>query len=230
MVEKIEEKIDKKLKKGPAGLGLMILLFILTFMIGVGAGGAGVYYLGKKNQNQTQNQPPSSENESDQDQENASANDNESTEAETTYTVQTGDTLFTIGLKFNVPWTKIAEANGLTEQSVIKVGQILKIPGQKSSESKNFEIDKTALSEIQTKVDAGSLAWYLDPVSVAKEQVPSTYNISKDDPYTLKSKNYTEAIAIVEVVHNTKVYQIKLIQPIKQGVGGIWTTESVSAI
>ncbi|MCB0047751.1 MAG: LysM peptidoglycan-binding domain-containing protein [Caldilineaceae bacterium] len=46
-----------------------------------------------------------------------------------TYTVQSGDTLSTIGERFGVAWTAIAAANGLTEASVIQIGQSLVIPG-----------------------------------------------------------------------------------------------------
>ena len=45
----------------------------------------------------------------------------------TTYTVQAGDTLFTIGLKFSLLWTTIQQANGLTG-SAIYPGQQLIIP------------------------------------------------------------------------------------------------------
>ncbi len=44
------------------------------------------------------------------------------------YTVQPGDTLFSLGLRFRVPWEAIAEVNGLTERSLLQVGQTLRIP------------------------------------------------------------------------------------------------------
>ncbi len=46
----------------------------------------------------------------------------------TTYTVQAGDNLFRIGLKFGVNWRQIAEANGIVNPNAIQVGQVLKIP------------------------------------------------------------------------------------------------------
>lgn len=46
----------------------------------------------------------------------------------TTYTVQPGDNLFRIGLKFGVSWVEIAEANGLVSPNQIYTGQVLKIP------------------------------------------------------------------------------------------------------
>jgi LysM repeat protein len=47
---------------------------------------------------------------------------------ETTYTVQAGDNLYRIGLKYGISWVQIAEANGLVNPNQIIVGQILKIP------------------------------------------------------------------------------------------------------
>ncbi|HLC38571.1 MAG TPA: hypothetical protein VJJ80_00375, partial [Patescibacteria group bacterium] len=101
--------------------------------------------------------------------------------------------------------------------------------GAASSESKTFDINTSQSNQIQSQVDAGSLAWYLDPILVAKDQVPPTFSINKDDQFSLKSKSFTEGIAIVEVIHGTKIYQIKLIQPVKKGENGIWVCESVSA-
>jgi LysM repeat protein len=45
------------------------------------------------------------------------------------YIVQAGDTLSTIGARFGVPWTTIAAANGLSESSIIRIGQTLRLPG-----------------------------------------------------------------------------------------------------
>jgi len=46
----------------------------------------------------------------------------------TYYTVQPGDNLYQIGLKFGVSWVEIAEANGLVNPNQIYAGQVLKIP------------------------------------------------------------------------------------------------------
>ena len=45
-----------------------------------------------------------------------------------TYTVQPGDNLFRISLKFGVSWVEIAEANGIVNPNEIYTGQVLKIP------------------------------------------------------------------------------------------------------
>jgi LysM repeat protein len=46
-----------------------------------------------------------------------------------TYTVQNGDTLYSIGSKFGVSWSSIASANGIYYPYTIYVGEQLTIPG-----------------------------------------------------------------------------------------------------
>lgn len=48
------------------------------------------------------------------------------------YTVKSGDTMYSIALKYNINWITLAEANGLTEETAnnIKIGQVLVIPAK----------------------------------------------------------------------------------------------------
>ena len=45
------------------------------------------------------------------------------------YTVSGGDTLLGIGLRYGLPWERIAEANGMDERTLLQIGQTLRIPG-----------------------------------------------------------------------------------------------------
>lgn len=45
------------------------------------------------------------------------------------YSVQSGDTLLSIGLRYGIEWPMIAGANGLNEFSLLQIGQTLRIPG-----------------------------------------------------------------------------------------------------
>ena len=47
----------------------------------------------------------------------------------TDYTVQPGDTLLSIGLRYNIEWPVIATANGLSEFSLLQIGQVIRLPG-----------------------------------------------------------------------------------------------------
>jgi LysM repeat protein len=50
---------------------------------------------------------------------------------DTTYKVQSGDTLSAIGARCGVEWSKIARANSIANPSRLAVGQTLKVPGSK---------------------------------------------------------------------------------------------------
>jgi len=49
------------------------------------------------------------------------------------HTVQAGETLYRIGLKYNLTWDKIAKANNIANGNKIKTGQVLCIPGKAHS-------------------------------------------------------------------------------------------------
>ena len=49
------------------------------------------------------------------------------------YTVAGGDTLLAIGLRYGVTWERLAAVNGLTDTSLLQIGQTLRIPGSNSS-------------------------------------------------------------------------------------------------
>ena len=51
-----------------------------------------------------------------------------STGSGSTYTVQPGDNLYRIALKYNLSWQQLAQANGITNPDNIVVGQVLNIP------------------------------------------------------------------------------------------------------
>jgi len=45
------------------------------------------------------------------------------------YTIQPGDTLLSIGLRYGVEWPVIATANGLSEFSLLQIGHVIRLPG-----------------------------------------------------------------------------------------------------
>lgn len=49
-------------------------------------------------------------------------------EAATTYTVQSGDTLFSIAKRYGVSTQSLASQNGVSDNGLVKVGQQLKVP------------------------------------------------------------------------------------------------------
>jgi LysM repeat protein len=57
----------------------------------------------------------------------------------TVHVVQGGETLFRIGLQYNVPWDTIVRANNITNPNTIYIGQELVIPGPAESQKKEAE-------------------------------------------------------------------------------------------
>jgi LysM repeat protein len=46
------------------------------------------------------------------------------------YTIQAGDTLLAIGLRYGLPWERLADENALTERSLLQIGQVIHVPGE----------------------------------------------------------------------------------------------------
>lgn len=59
------------------------------------------------------------------------------------YTVAKGDTLSGIGYRYRVDWRDIAAANGLTEKSVIREGQVLALPDHAATTPRAAQVKKT---------------------------------------------------------------------------------------
>ncbi len=57
---------------------------------------------------------------------------------EITHLVQRGENLYRIGVKYNISWVEIAEANGLVNPNRILAGQVLKIPASAPGPSPHF--------------------------------------------------------------------------------------------
>jgi hypothetical protein len=235
---KNELVIKEKTELNPSSRGksakkiiLTILLFILIFGIGSGAG----YFYGKKKQKALDTPPAQVEGATDQSQPTEQIQDSAQADTNfTDYTVLDGDTLFKIGLKFNMPWTQIAKDNNLSENSVIKTGMILKIANPNSSTStgteKTFTIDQTLAQQNQDKVNQNQETWLLDPVSVAKKDANGVFGITDTDSFNLKSKNITSGEAIVEITHSADIYQATLTQPVDKGPNGIWAVKTIKKI
>lgn len=51
----------------------------------------------------------------------------------TTYTVKAGDTLYAIAVRYGITVSQLVNANSITNPNLIRVGQVLKIPGENST-------------------------------------------------------------------------------------------------
>lgn len=72
------------------------------------------------------------------------------------YTVQPGDTLLSIGLRYNTEWPVIATANGLSEFSILQIGQVIRLPGVDSIGGPVADTSTAASTESTTSEEAAT--------------------------------------------------------------------------
>lgn len=169
---------------------------------------------------------------------NLAGSENKPSEPAETYTVGKGETLYPIGLKLNLDWTYIAEANNLVEPYTIKAGQILVIPhvdGKQKVNQIEFRIDDTRAQKIQSQANAGTNPIHLDPLETAKNDTFNLYGISSANEFSLGSRDNANSEAIVNVLkkidNKEKKFEIRLTQPsAAKGPQGIWAIEYIKPL
>lgn len=70
------------------------------------------------------------------------------------YTIRGGDTLLGIAIRHSLDWRVVAAANGLGEQSILQIGQTIRLPGVEQSAAAQFDDDATTGSTAGTEEDA----------------------------------------------------------------------------
>lgn len=150
------------------------------------------------------------------------------------YTVVEGDTLYPIGLKYDLAWQKIAEVNALSEPYRLTIGQVLAIPtvaGQNSVYEVRFTTNPTKASAAQSAAEAGKNTWRLDPLVSAQAELANVFGLTTKDDFRLESqddiKGSASILATRLVQNQTKVYEILLVQPVTKGRTGIWSLDRV---
>lgn len=158
--------------------------------------------------------------------------------SDATYIIKKGDTLYSIGLQYKIDWPALAKFNDLTDQSVLKEGQVLKIPSEteaKTAQAREYVVPENAeeKTSLQTAQDyatngTGQLAYRLVPAQVVQQSLLlSRFSFSNDDLFIEKSKDYSKGDAVVEVTHAAKLYNVYLSQPLTKGEKGVWTPTKV---
>lgn len=66
-----------------------------------------------------------------------------------TYIVKSGDTLSGIAKRFNVTVAELVSANGIKNPNLIRVGQVLMIPGKNVTGKEVIDIINKAVDDIQ---------------------------------------------------------------------------------
>ncbi len=82
----------------------------------------------------------------------ASSSTSSTTSSTQTYVIQKGDTLYGIARKFDMKINDLLDLNGLTKESVIKVGQKLKVKSSVAVTTTTTSSDKTTSTSTETTV------------------------------------------------------------------------------
>ncbi len=124
----------------------------------------------------------------------------------TTYTVQPGDNLFRIALKFNTTIAAIQAANGLTSD-IIRVGQVLIIP--------------TGGGTAATATKPGATA-----VPTASGAIPATYTVQPGDNLYRIALRFKTTVAAIQQLNGLTSAIIRVGQVLKIPGGGAAATKA----
>lgn len=156
------------------------------------------------------------------------------------YEVKQGDTLYSIGKKYNMLWTIIAKVNNLDENSRLIVGQKLEIPNENQAKIVQARTDiitpdqeeLDSLKSAQEYALAGkeTLSYRKVPIEVVKKsRLLLKYRFGENDLYIEKLVDTYEGVAIIEVTHATFLYTVSLNAYQKgQGANTVWTPVRVN--
>ncbi|MEZ4864642.1 MAG: LysM peptidoglycan-binding domain-containing protein [Caldilineaceae bacterium] len=94
------------------------------------------------------------------------------------YTVQPGDTLLAIGIRYGVEWPIIAAANGLTEFSMLQIGQVLRLPGVGGVGGPTANTVRAANDTVAADVADGSVRLYTVQPGNTLADIATIYGLS----------------------------------------------------
>lgn len=141
------------------------------------------------------------------------------------HTVEKGETLHTIGLKYNLRWSSIADLNGLTESTPIVEGDVLLLPITKSGhiiEVRVVTVDLTTAQNAQNDARFSGVTWRLDPVEVVRSSAPTELGIKHDTALEIESRDDTTGTAIIKASIDGSLRRVFLSQPVVKGSSGVW--------
>ena len=116
------------------------------------------------------------------------------------YTVQAGDTLLSIGLRFGIEWPVIATANGLSEYSLLQIGQTIRLPGVDSIGGPVVEDTQAAANAVEEEESSGDT--FVRRYTVQKGDtlvgIATIYGISWEDLAAENRLNKSSVISVGE--------------------------------
>lgn len=141
------------------------------------------------------------------------------------YVIGKGETLFGIGVKFELDWKLIVLANGLESENVVQTGKKLVIP-KLSHETDyyriNFLLDEDNASTLNRELKDVRESEKYDPILVAKDLAIPYFSIDETDEFSLLEQDNSRGIALVKAKATDKENIIGLFQPKQKGERGFW--------
>lgn len=141
------------------------------------------------------------------------------------HTVAAGETLHSIGLKYNIRWESLADLNGLTENAPIREGQILDLPLTISGHLVIIElitVDQVTAQNAQNDARFGGVTWRLDPIEVVRSTAPSTLGLTPSTAFKIEERDDDAGRVVVTTTDRPLPVRLWLIQPIEKGATGVW--------
>src|SRR3990172_3463551 len=122
-----------------------------------------------------------------------------------TYTVQPGDNLYRIALRFKTTVAAIQQLNGLTS-TTIRIGQVLKIPGGGGA--------------VATKAPTSALGATATPVPTTGGAIPATYTVQPGDNLYRLALRFKTTVAAIQQLNGLTSAIIRIGQVLKIHGGG----------
>jgi LysM repeat protein len=133
------------------------------------------------------------------------------------HTVQPGENLYRIGLKYGVSWQSIMTANGLSSTNIY-TGQQLKIPGQ-------------ATSPVEAPANSTPAPVTQPEASVVETTVPSTYIVVRGDTLGSIAQRFGTTIStLVSLNHLTNPNRIYYGQSLMLNTDGVTIAETAPVV
>lgn len=120
-----------------------------------------------------------------------------------TYTVQSGDNLFRIALRFNLTVAQLASANGIANPNVIIVGTVLKIPGCGTTPATGGSTSTTGTPKPQAGDTVATNGDILHTVKSGENlyRIALTYGLSWQAVATYNGLTSPDQLVVGQVIH-----------------------------
>ncbi|MBR4820593.1 LysM peptidoglycan-binding domain-containing protein [bacterium] len=129
-----------------------------------------------------------------------------------TYTVQAGDNLIRIARKFGVKVNDLCAVNGISRSQILKVGQVLQIPGEKSASA--------PAETVQPKEVNASISSVVQPASTqptttaAPASGTQNYTVQAGDSYWKLARRFNSSVEELMSMNGTSSDKLKIGQTI----------------